>query len=176
MVLNIYPSLSFNVKSMNEDKGRITESEFKNWLDNHKVPYWYIQQDIETFSPALKNYFAKRPDFMILIPNLSFIFVDVEYKKISAFGTFPIDAEEAKKYSALQRYFNVQVWFAVSNEECAYNTWYWIPVSKVLEIGETKENKHTSSKSKMEFFSVPVSEFIQIAKDDSLNRLFSKIM
>ncbi len=161
---------------MNQEKGRIAETEFKKWLDTQNIPYWYIQQDINTFSQALKKYFAKRPDYMILIPNLSSIFVDVEYKKITKFGTFPIDVQETKKYSALQRFFNIQVWFAFSNETCAYNTWYWIPVTKVLEIGETNENKYISSKSKMEFFSVPTTEFTQIATDDSLHRLFSKLI
>lgn len=91
----------------------------------------------------------------------------LEYKK------FPLDAEETTSYSNLQRNFNLQVWYAISNEEYDYKTWFWIPVSRVLEIG--KIEKYTSSKSKMEFFAIPLSEFIQISFDDSLDRLFSKV-
>lgn len=66
----------------NREKGDDTERKFKEWVDKHNIPYWYIQQDIDTFSPPLKKYFgSKRPDFMILLPNLGFVFVDVEYKK-----------------------------------------------------------------------------------------------
>ena len=158
-----------------KEKGDFAELKFKEWLDKHSIPYWYIQQDIETFSPALKEYFgSKRPDFMILLPNLGFVFVDVEYKKLSsAYNKFPLDAEETSKYSNLQRNFNIQVWYALSNEDYDYKTWFWIPVSKVLEIG--KMEKYTSGKSGTDFFAIPLSEFIQIAFDDSLDRLFSRI-
>lgn len=156
----------------NREKGIMVELEFKKWLDAHKLPYWYIQQDLETFSPSLKKFFgAKRPDFMILLPNLGFILVDVEYKKITDYGTLPLDVEETKKYSNLQRNFNMPVWYALSDKQ--HPTWYWIPVSKVLEIGKTE--KHTSHKSKSEFFAIPSKDYIQIGMDDSLERLFLKI-
>ncbi len=58
-----------------KEKEREAEHEFKEWLDKHNIAYWYIQQDIETFSPSLKQYMTKRPDFMILIPNLGFILI-----------------------------------------------------------------------------------------------------
>ena len=158
----------------NKEKGDIVESKFKEWLDQHNIPYWYIQQDIKTFSLALKKYFGtKRPDFMILLPNLGFIFVDVKYKKLNReYNSFPLDSEETTRYSNLQRNFNLQVWYALSNEDYGYKTWFWIPVSKVLEIG--KIGKFTSSKSNMDFFAIPSTSFIQIAFDDSLDRLFSK--
>ena len=35
-------------------KERATEKKFKEWLDRHEIPYWYIQQDVDTFSKALK--------------------------------------------------------------------------------------------------------------------------
>ena len=57
-----------------------TEQRFGEWLDKNLIPYWYIQQDIDTFSDALKKMFTKRPDFMILIPNFGFILVDVKNK------------------------------------------------------------------------------------------------
>lgn len=157
-----------------EEKGRLVEQKFKEWLDKHNIPYWYIQQDLDTFSLSLKKYFgSKRPDFMILLPNLGFIFVDVEYKRfVPNYGTFPLDCVETIQYSNLQRNFNLQVWFVISNEDSDYKTWFWIPVSKVLETG--KREKFVSSKSGMDFFAIPITEFIQIAFDDSLDRLFSK--
>ncbi len=155
-------------------KGRTTEYRFKLWLDKHNIPYWYIQQDLTTFSPSMKRMFGlKRPDFMILIPHFGFILVDVKYKKpVHEFRRFPLDANEVMTYSRLQRYFNLQVWYVISNEDYDYKTWFWISVSKVLEEGKLKKFK--STKSGEEFFAVPITSFIQISYRDSLERLFSK--
>jgi len=160
------------IESMKE-KGAEAELRFKEWLDKHKIPYLYIQQDIETFSSAFKSYFkGKRPDFMVLIPNLGFIFVDVKNKNINKeFKTYPLDADETKKFSNLQRKFNLNIWYAISNESFDYKTWLWIPVSRVLEEGIPK---HVSSKSRTTFFAVLPEKFTQISVDDSLDRLFSK--
>ena len=154
-------------------KGDYAEEKFKQWLDKHNLPYFYIKQDSETFSNALRNSFlGKRPDFMILIPNFGLIFVDVKNRRINPdYKTYPLDAYETKKYSSIQRRFNLHIWYAVSNEDYDFKTWLWIPVSKVLESGIPK---FVSSKSKEDFYAVPPEEFIQIADDDSLDRLFSK--
>ena len=154
--------------------GEELEIHFRNWLDKNNIPYWYIQQDISTFSPALKDRFlGKRPDFMILLPNFGLLLVDLKNRKINQkYGTYPIDCSDAKKYSSIQRIFNLQVWFVISNSELNYETWMWIPVSKILEEGVIKQ---TSSKSGEEFFAVPTGNFTQVANDDSLERLFSKL-
>lgn len=159
--------------SEDKERGDRAESKFKEWLDKHNVPYFYIKQDLETFSKALRNSFSgKRPDFMILIPNFGFIFVDVKNKKLNQeYKTYPIDSSETKKYSKIQRLFNLHIWYAISNEDYDFRTWFWIPVSKVLESGIPKFN---SSKSQEEFHAVPPEEFIQISEDDSLARLFTK--
>lgn len=157
----------------NVKKGEEVENKFKEWLDKHNIPYFYIKQDMETFSSALRNSFSgKRPDFMILIPNFGFIFVDVKSRRLhQEYKTYPLDSFETKKYSSLQRRFNLHIWYALSNQDYDYKTWLWIPVSKVLESGMPK---FVSSKSKEDFYAVPPEEFIQIADNDSLDRLFSK--
>lgn len=162
-----------NLYDENKRKGAETELKFKEWLEKQNIPFLYIQQDTETLSLAFKEYFSgKRPDFLILLPNFGFIFVDVKYKKInSQYKNYPISSEETKKYSSLQRKFNLHVWYVLSNEEFDYKTWLWIPISKVLEA---KIPEYISSKSGTEFFAVPSKEFIQIADNDSLDRLFSK--
>jgi hypothetical protein len=163
----------FRITDEGRKKGDEAEEKFKEWLDKHNIPYFYIKQDLETFSPALNNSFlGKRPDFMILIPNFGFIFVDVKNRRLHPeYKNYPLDSYETKKYSSIQRRFNLHIWYVISNEDYDYKTWLWIPVSKVLEAGMPKFN---SSKSKEEFYAVPLQEFIQIADDDSLDRLFSK--
>ena len=74
-------------------------------------------------------------------------------------------------YDEKKRKFNLSIWYVSSNESSDYKTWLWIPISKVFESGIPI---FTSSKSKMEFYAVPQDEFIQIANDDSLDRLLSK--
>jgi hypothetical protein len=163
----------FHITDENRRKGDEAELKFKEWLDKHNIPYFYIKQDLETFSSALNNSFlGKRPDFMILIPNFGFIFVDVKNRKLHPeYKNYPLDSYETKKYSSIQRRFNLHIWYVISNEDYDYKTWLWIPVSKVLEAGMPK---FISSKSKENFYAVPPQEFIQIADDDCLERLFSK--
>ncbi len=163
----------FHITEESRQKGNEAELKFKEWLDKHNIPYFYIKQDTESFSPALDEIFSgKRPDFMILIPNFGFVFVDVKNRSLHRkYKTYPLDSFETKKYSSLQRIFNIHIWYAISNEDYDYKTWLWIPVSKVMESGMPRYN---SSKSKEDFYAVPLEEFIQIADDDSLDRLFSK--
>ena len=155
----------------NQEIGDRAELEFKRWLEGKKIPYLYINQEIETFSDLFKDK-LKRPDFMILLENFGCILVDVKNKKIQKeFGTYCIDKAEIRKYSSFQRKFNLQIWFAVSNEDYGYKTWFWIPVSKILELNlEPRE----SNKSGEEFFPFPADEFTQISYNDSIERLFSK--
>jgi len=160
------------IDAKDRERGSIAEQKFREWLDHHNIPYFYIKQDKETFSSFFKNSSIKRPDFMVLVPNFGFIFVDVKNRKIHpTFKNYPLDSEETKRFSYLQRIFNAHIWYAISNEDCDFKTWLWIPVSKVFESGMPRFN---SSKSKEEFYAVPPEEFIQIADNDSLDRLFTK--
>lgn len=153
-----------------DDKSFLVELKFKEWLDKHEIPYWYISQDYESFSRALRKYMAKRPDFMILIPEFGFFLVDVEYRNPHpGFETFAIDVEETIKYSGLQRYFNLRVWYAFSSEKYHFKTWFWAPVSRILEIGKTE--KKISRETGREFFAIPIDEFVQVADSDNLARL-----
>ena len=89
-------------------RGLEAEEKFKEWMDKHNIPYLYIKQDTQSFSNAFKGFFpGKRPDFLLMIPSFGVIFVDVKNKKISEHKTYPIDAEEIKKYSSMQRKFNI---------------------------------------------------------------------
>jgi len=56
----------------------LAEDKFKEWLNDNKIPFWYIQQDAFTFAHAFKEEMTRRPDFIILLPNIGFIITDVE--------------------------------------------------------------------------------------------------
>lgn len=162
-----------NLIEENRKKGNEAEQKFKEWLDKHDISYMYIHQDQDTFSSAFKETKGKRPDFLVLIPHFGLIFIDVKYKKINQeFKTFPFDSNEAKKYSSLQRKFNLHIWYVLSNEDFAYKTWFWIPASKILEEGLPR---FVSRKSLTDFFAVSPDKCIQISENDSLNRLFEEM-
>ncbi len=138
-------------------------------MDKKGIPYWHIQQDTDTMSKALKKYMGKRPDYMILIPNFGFILVDVkEYRPNQKYDSFSINREEIMKYSALERYFNLRVWLVFSFFDIHYQTWYWAPVSKIIE--EAKEIS-----SSIPFYAFDMTKSYQVSTNDSLDRLFSSI-
>jgi hypothetical protein len=150
-----------------------TERMFREWLDDKEIAYWYIHQDIDTFSDALRKVFVKRPDFMVLIPNFTFILVDVKYRKpAKEFADFRVDWEETKKYSNLQRVFNMPVWYVFSNESVHYKTWYWIAVSEVL----VKGSLFLLEKEKKGYYAVEIERFHQIGVKDDLGRLFVSML
>jgi hypothetical protein len=156
-----------------KEENNIAEQEFKKWLDKHRIPYWYIQQDIDTFSHKLKDQFTKRPDFFVLTPNFGFILVDVKDKKSARkYEKFFISAEEVEKYMNLQRIFNLPLWYVISNDKYHYKTWFWIPITKVAKIGLIFKPKGRNK----DCYSVPISEFIKVSDDDSLERFFVKIL
>lgn len=142
-------------------------------MDKNKIAHWYIQQDIKTFSVELKKRFTKRPDFFVLIPNFGFILVDVKDKQpAEKYETFFINADEVEKYMNLQRMFNLQCWYVISNEKYHYKTWFWIPITKVVKSGFEFKSKEKGYGC----YSVPISEFIQVSDDDSLERVFTKVL
>jgi len=151
-----------------------SELEFQKWLNKHSIPYWYIQQDLKTFSQAFKKFLTKRPDFFILIPNFGFMIIDVKEKQLAnKYEKFFIDAYEVEKYLNLQRIFNMQCWFVISNESYHFRTWFWIPIAKIVNSGFVFTPK---SHEDRRCYSVPLSEFIQVSDSDSLERVFSRLL
>ncbi len=151
----------------------IAEKRFKKWLDKNSIPSWYIDQSLKSFSPALKKYLIKRPDFMILLPNFGLIFVDVKEKmQAKKYDKFFLRAREVDKYLRMQRIFNIPTWFVISNKNYHYNTWFWIPVSEVTRSGFVFESK----KDREKCYSIPSKSFVQVANTDNLERIFNKLL
>ena len=161
-----------------KEKGVEAEKEFQEWLEHTKLPYWYIQQDSDTFSSVFGKYNAKRPDFMILIPHVGFIIVDVKHKKPAIKSdVFQINEKETEQHCNLQNYFNLQVWYVFGSEGDHYNNWYWIPVSKVLEFSKSKdEGKIISCPNPDDnYCEVSMKKFIKVPKDGDIGYLFTGI-
>ncbi len=150
-----------------KDKERLAESKFKDWLNENKIPFWYIHQEPDTFAIAFKKDKVKRPDFMILIPNIGFILTDVEYKEPARkYAEFQINREETLKYCKMQEKYRLNIWYVFSNERNHFNIWYWIPVLKVREIGEEYGD----------YFAVPMENFVIVSKNQGMDRLFAEML
>ncbi len=148
------------------------EIKFKQWLEKNNIPYMYFDQNFDTYSSVFRG-FARRPDFMLLLPNFGFILVDVEDRKPhKIYNRYCLNIAETIKYSNLQRFFNLQVWYVVSNEMLNYDTWYWISVSSLLEKRLERFNENKPDRA---FFALEPNQFIQISSNDSLSRLFENM-
>lgn len=161
--------------SIRREKGKEAEHAFKEWLDFHKIPYMYISQDIDNFSPAFKKLFSgKRPDFIVMIPNFGLIFVDVKSRILNEdYKTFPIENEDFEKYSSIHSQFNTPIWIVVSNKtQLDYKKWFWISTAKLQNLKlEVKQSKLSGD------FFLPVykSYFIEIKYEENISKLFEGI-
>jgi len=99
-----------------EEKERAAENKFKEWLNNNEIPFWYIHQEPASFSIVFKKENVKRPDFMILIPNIGFILTDVEYKEPARkYAEFQINVDETYKYCRMREKYRLNIWYVFSN-------------------------------------------------------------
>ena len=155
------------LKRKERQKGEIVEKKFIDWLNKYNILFWYITQDIETYSKALKLTGIKRPDFVIFLGKGNIIFVDAKYNKPARkYETFYIDAKEVEKYSKLENISNIKTWLALSNEEYHYTIWHWIPIRKILE-----QKLYFRKKSKGSYYSVPLSEFEVVINRKDFERI-----
>lgn len=91
-------------------QGAAAEDRFRAWLDRCHLPHIYVEQSPFTFPAHLKGA-IKRPDFLVGIPSIGSIAVDVKAKRIFK-GAILIDAAEHRTLAAFEVYFSVSVWFA----------------------------------------------------------------
>jgi len=151
------------------NKGIKAEEEFRKWLDEKNIPYLQISNAPGTLSIALKGKEVRRPDFLIFVrPFLGIIMVDVQDRKIEE-GKIIIDKDETWAYIRFERESRLPVWYAISNKGRKYKEWYWIPVSKVIEVSEEKVSRRYGP-----FYKVDIEHFALIRARDRnpLSKLF----
>lgn len=153
-------------------KGKKAEKEFASWLQRQRIPYVYIQQDLETFSKSLgKDYDGRRPDFIVFLHYVGPLFVDVKKRQFAQFNGslyLPFDCDINDKYLNIQHSFNIQIWYAVTTEKVMYKKWYWLPSGAVEQAAEARK---TSGKSGKDFYRVPVAACVEINLHESLDKL-----
>ena len=83
-------------------QGAAAEDRFRAWLDRCRLPHIYVEQSPLTFPETLHGK-IKRPDFLVGIPTIGTIAVDVKAKRIYA-DTIIIDADEHRTLANFETY------------------------------------------------------------------------
>ncbi len=91
-------------------QGEAAEDRFRAWLDRCHLPHIYVEQSPFTFPEHLKGE-IKRPDFLVGIPSIGTLAIDVKAKRIYR-DAILIDVYEHRTLLAFETHFNISVWFA----------------------------------------------------------------
>lgn len=91
-------------------QGQAAEVRFRAWLDRCTLPHIFIEQSPLTLPASFKGE-IKRPDFLVGIPAIGTIAIDVKAKSIYD-DTIIIDAYEHRTLLNFETFFSMSVWFA----------------------------------------------------------------
>lgn len=143
------------------------ETFFKDYLNKHNIPFWYIQQDQESYSKKIKEIHTKRPDFLIIIPNFTILFIDVKDKPpLKKYEKICLDYLEILQYNNLQKCSNIQIWYVVSNHFINYSEWFCIPATKIMNFKKFVVDE--------KYISIPVRAFTKLSSEESFYNLLKK--
>jgi len=154
----------------NYDKeGRAGEEAFRDWLDKEKIGYLYIDQTPAFFSPTFKDK-LKRPDFLLLIPNIGFIAIDVKhYSTYDNKKSFTLNIDtELDKAVGLENISRTPLWYAYKKQDDPLDkSWYLInPLNILKQYTKIDTNKDDGS----EYFVIPLDKFKKVIKEEDLSR------
>jgi hypothetical protein len=93
-----------------EEQGVAAEDRFRAWLDRCHLPHLYVEQSPLTFPEHLRGA-VKRPDFLVGVPSIGTLAVDVKAKRVYR-DAILIDEYEHRTLMAFETFFNISVWFA----------------------------------------------------------------
>ena len=124
------------MNSENKEKGIKAENAFAKYLDNHKIPYYHIDQNKETYSDELYHKNIRRPDYIIHTEK-GIYHIDVKFRTRMNFGInkekrFYLNKGEILSLYNFQSKLNSLVWlsFITNLEEPQF---YFTPVSEVYD-------------------------------------------
>ena len=153
------------VRPADREAGQAAEVAFAAWLDHSRVPYLYAEQSRETFSEGLRGS-AKRPDFLIGLPYLRPLAVDVKIK--TSYGQRLIfDVAEVEKLRAFSQLFNMTGLFAcIAPNGSALMK--WLPVSVFTGRPENTINGAPA-------YAVPLKEALTIDSREGFSAAVAKL-
>lgn len=95
--------------SERRQQGDAAEQKFMGWLDRCVLPYMYVEQSPLTVPKGLKGE-IKRPDFLVGVPTIGTIAIDVKAKRIYD-NAIIIDDYEHRTFMNFETFFNMSVWY-----------------------------------------------------------------
>ncbi len=125
----------------NFENAEKAECLFSEYLDNKKIPYYFIDQSKEKYSNEFKENEIRRPDFIIHTIH-GIYYIDVKHRDTSKSSEkrFYLNAKEIKRLFRFQYKFNATVWIAFINVKES-TEFYFAPISKIYEYYENiREN------------------------------------
>ena len=91
-------------------QGEAAEARFRAWLDRCALPHIFVEQSPFTIPATLRGE-IKRPDFLVGIPAIGAIAVDVKAKSVYR-DAIIIDEYEHRTLTNFELFFSMSVWFA----------------------------------------------------------------
>ena len=132
------------ITAMSKKKGDEAENKhFTKFCDRSNIIYLHIDQSPQAYASRIFKDESKRPDFIISIPDVGSVFVDVKAKKKypfykmaygSSLSAFWIDFTDYKKLWNLQLKTSTPVWYAIfelRNDEIIKTILYLIPFPRI---------------------------------------------
>ncbi|MGH1399099.1 MAG: hypothetical protein ACRBCT_07790 [Alphaproteobacteria bacterium] len=149
-------------------QGKVGEKQFENWLNEHNFGFIAVQQNKDDLAHAFVEH-VKRPDHLLLIPQIGFIAVDVKNKKLSKdCFTMDIDGEIAKALE-FERLFSIYLWYAFKDKDADGEEWHFISAYDAMTYGKERKNPSNGKR----FLAIPVARFRTVSNMDDFQKLFS---
>lgn len=149
-------------------QGKTGEKQFETWLNEHGFGFVSVKQNSSDLAHVFRGA-VKRPDHLLLIPQIGFIAVDVKNKKLSGGGfTLSIEGEIAKALE-FERLFGIYLWYAFKDSNSDGSEWHFISAYDALEYGQKRVNESDASS----FLFIPQDRFQWVTNMDDFQKLFS---
>jgi Holliday junction resolvase len=125
--------------SENEKKGKMAEKSFEKHLNSLEIPFYYIDQNKETFSKKFDIEQIKRPDYIVYTEKGVF-HVDVKYRTKIQIGSEKEENLEKRFYLSqkdIEKLFNFynklrsETWIAFTDEKI--KDFFYAPIQKIYD-------------------------------------------
>jgi hypothetical protein len=127
----------------NKENGKFAENLFSEYLNDNEIPFYLIDQKIETYSDHFSHNEIRRPDFIIHLKKGIF-HIDVKYRKKKNFGEnnekrFYLNRFEMRGLTNFQNEFNSDIWISFT-ENLEKPDFHYISISSINEYFENLYN------------------------------------
>jgi hypothetical protein len=152
-----------------------SEKMFREKCDENNYTYMYIDQNIDKFSSKIYKDKSKRPDYILSVPYLGSIFVDVKaYTEREFFAdslkqkgkrverAYWMKKDEILKFINLQEETTMKVWFAVipTRNNNLLNETHFLPI----DIARKFMGERHRTKNEWDYVQVPIECFRECNK------------